>query len=39
MRFLNVALCIFVLSVVCVTEETEYFDKEGLKLYASRNYT
>jgi len=39
MRVLNVVFCLLMLCVICMAETAEYFDKEGLKLYASRNYT
>jgi tetratricopeptide (TPR) repeat protein len=34
-----VLVCIFLLSAICLAEETEYFDWKGSKLYAAKNYT
>ena len=39
MKIFGIIACIFLLSAICVAEETEYFDWMGSKLYASKNYT
>ena len=39
LKIFGVLVCIFLLSAICLAEETEYFDWKGSKLYASKNYT
>lgn len=39
MKSLYIAICLFMLTTVCIAEETAYFDWRGNQLYASRNYT
>jgi tetratricopeptide (TPR) repeat protein len=39
MKILGVLVCVFLLTAICVAEETEYFDWKGSKLYATKNYT
>ncbi len=39
MKILGILVCIFLLSAICMAEETEYFDWKGSKLYATKNYT
>src|SRR5664279_4360776 len=39
LKLFGVLVCIFLLSAICLAEETEYFDWKGSKLYASKNYT
>ena len=39
MKIFGILVCIFLLSTVCVAEETGYFDWMGSKLYATKNYT
>jgi len=39
MKILGILVCIFLLSAVCMAEETEYLDWKGSKLSAAKNYT
>ena len=39
MKIIGILVCIFLLSAICLAEETEYFDWKGNKLFAARNYT
>lgn len=39
MRIFGILACIFLLTAICMAEETEYFDWKGSNLYASKNYT
>ncbi|HPS92084.1 MAG TPA: tetratricopeptide repeat protein [Methanothrix sp.] len=39
MKILGAFLCIFLLSAICLAEETEYFDWKGNKLSGEKNYT
>ena len=39
MKIFGILVCVFLLSAICMAEETEYFDWKGSKLYASKNYT
>ncbi len=39
MKIFGVLVCIFLLSAICVAEETEYFDWKGNKLSGEKNYT
>jgi tetratricopeptide (TPR) repeat protein len=39
LKIFGILVCVFLLSAICMAEETEYFDWKGSKLYASKNYT